>query len=171
MNKDDYLNMRNRYHPNNLRHIFILESPPDSGRYFYDECGKISEFLFKAMMKFINCTPTNKKEGLEYFQKCGYLLVDATYRQVNNLTDSERDKIIREDFDLLLEDLIYINPEKKIPLILVKANICEILEPLLNDNGFNVLNNNEQVNFPSHGHQNCFHEMLSKFHNPNNHHA
>ena len=172
MNKDDYLNMRNRYHPNNLRHIFILESPPDSGRYFYDECGKISEFLFKAMMRFIEFTPSNKKEGLEYFQKCGYLLVDATYTPVNQLKNKkERNQRILEDFDLLLEDLSDINPEKKIPLILVKANICRELEPRLNDNGFNVLNNNEQVNFPSHGHQNCFHEMLSKFHNPNKPHA
>ena len=171
MNKDYYLKMRNRYHPSNLRHIFILESPPDSGKYFYDECGKVSEFLFKAMMRFIEFTPSNKKEGLEYFQKCGYLLVDATYRQVNNLTCSERDKIICEDFDLLLEDLSNINPEKKIPLILVKANICEILEDCLEQKGFAVLNNKTKIPFPSTGNQNKFHEKLVQICNSSKSHA
>ena len=172
MNKDYYLKMRNRYHPSNLRHIFILESPPDSGKYFYDECGKVSEFLFKAMMRFIEFTPSNKKEGLEYFQKCGYLLVDATYTPVNQLKNKkERNQRILEDFDLLLEDLSNINPEKKIPLILVKANICEILEDCLEQKGFAVLNNKTKIPFPSTGNQNKFHEKLVQICNSSKSHA
>ena len=165
--RDYYMNLRNRYHPTDLRHIFILESPPESGKYFYDECGKTSESLFNEMMKFLGFKPGNKKEGLEYFQKCGYLLVDETYKPVNKLKEKERDKIIRDDFKLLLEDLNKINPEKKIPLILVKANICRILEPRLSEEGFIVLNNGVVVPFPSTGQQPNFHKKLAKFHRPN----
>ncbi len=171
MNKDDYLNLRNQYQPNNLRHIFILESPPVSGKYFYDERGKTSEPLFNAMMKFIEFTSSNKKEGLEYFQKCGYLLVDATYRQINNLTESKRKQIICDDFKFLLEDLSNINPQKTIPLILVKANICETLEQPLEKNGFTVLNNGISISFPSNGNQNKFHEKLVQVCNSSNSHA
>jgi len=43
MEKEYYLKLRNKYLPENLRIIFIAESPPASGRYFYDETGSTSE--------------------------------------------------------------------------------------------------------------------------------
>ena len=164
MNKKYYLNLRNLYHPDNLRYIFILESPPVSGLYFYDKNGKTSEPLFAELMKFLKISVGSKSEGLNYFTKSGYLLVDATYQPVNELKGKERDKTILNDFDNLVEDLGNINPDKTIPLILVKANICKILEPRLKQEGFNVLNNDIVVPFPSTGQQKRFHAEISKFH-------
>ena len=164
MYKEYYLNLRNLYHPDNLRYIFVLESPPVSGLYFYDKNGKISEPLFAELMKFLKISVASKSEGLNYFTKSGYLLVDATYRPVNQLKGKERDKTILNDFDNLIGDLENINPKKTIPLILVKANICKILEPRLKQEGFNVLNNGIVVPFPSTGQQKRFHTEISKFH-------
>jgi hypothetical protein len=36
-------------------------------------------------MKLLDYEPSEKKDGLEYFKSKGYLLVDATYKQVNEL--------------------------------------------------------------------------------------
>ncbi len=46
MDKEYYLKLRNKYLPESLKIIFILESPPASGKYFYNETGKTTEPLF-----------------------------------------------------------------------------------------------------------------------------
>jgi len=74
MNRDYYLRLRNKYLPDNLQYIFVLESPPASGLYFYDESGKTSEPLFTEMMKLLDVNPKNKGEGLKLFQKAGICL-------------------------------------------------------------------------------------------------
>lgn len=66
--KADYLNFRNRFIPLNTKIIFVLESPPASGKYFYNPDGKTSEPLFRAMMKdVLGITPSSKEEGLKEF--------------------------------------------------------------------------------------------------------
>ncbi len=86
MNKEYYFPLRNKYLPTNLKVVFVLESPPASGKYFYDEGGSLSEPLFSAMMKLLNFNPQSKRDGLRYFADSGHFLVDATYEPVNNLT-------------------------------------------------------------------------------------
>jgi hypothetical protein len=64
-----YINLRDQYKPRKTRVIFILESPPASGEYFYDPDGRTGEQLFSAMMKVINYQPKDKADGLAEFQK------------------------------------------------------------------------------------------------------
>ena len=85
IDREYYIKLRNKHHPSNLKLIFLLESPPVSGKYFYDVTGKTTEPLFSAMMKFLSYSPTDKKDGLEHFKSNGFFLVDATYKQVNKL--------------------------------------------------------------------------------------
>jgi hypothetical protein len=60
----EYLRMRERYLPEHPKIIFVLESPPKSGKYFYNPEGLISEPLFSAMMKgVLEIKPTTKDEG------------------------------------------------------------------------------------------------------------
>ena len=166
MNKHYYINLRNKYHPRNLNLIFILESPPVSGKYFYDVTGKKIEPLFSGMMKLLGYIPADKKDGLEFFKKMGYLLIDATYKQVNKLKGKMRNDTILADYKNLISDLKSINPNKNIPIILVKANICKILDKRLSEEGFNIANKGAVIPFPSHGQQKRFHskalEILSE---------
>lgn len=166
MNKKYYLNLRNKYHPRNLKLIFILESPPVSGKYFYDETGKVTEPLFSAMMKLLGYSPTDKRDGLEFFRRNGYLIVDATYKQVNRLKGKIRDDTILSDYKNQISDLKAVNPQKTIPIILVKANICKLLKDRLSTEGYNIANNGAIIPFPSNGQQNRFHskalEILSR---------
>jgi hypothetical protein len=161
-NRDYYLRLRSRYLPSKLNLIFILESPPVSGKYFYDKTGKITEPLFSAFMKFLNYSPSDKTDGLERFKNEGYLLVDATYKEVNKLRGKIRDYTILSDYNRLIEDLENMCPEKNVAIILVKANICRMFDERLTERGFNVLNRGIVIPFPSHGQQKRFHSEISK---------
>jgi hypothetical protein len=60
----EYLRFRERYLPDHPKIIFVLESPPKSGKYFYNPEGLISEPLFSARMKdVIEIKPTTKGRG------------------------------------------------------------------------------------------------------------
>ena len=77
------------------------------------------------------------------------------------MKDKEREATILSDFDNLVDDLELINGIKS-PLILIKANICRLLEDKLKLKGFNVLNKGVVVPFPSSGQQKRFQVEISK---------
>ena len=162
MNRDYYLRLRKRYLPSKLNLLFILESPPVSGKYFYDETGKTTEPFFRAFMKLLSYSPTDKKDGLEYFKSNGYLIIDATYKQVNKLKGKIRDYTILSDYNRLIDDIENMCPEKNVPIILVKANICRMFDERLTERGFNILNKGVVIPFPSSGQQKRFHLEMSK---------
>jgi len=156
MSKSDYVKLRGRFTPSNPKIIFVLESPPASGLYFYNPDGKTSEPLFKAIMKdVLEIAPESKEVGLAEFAARGYLLIDATYKPVNDLDDREADAIIASDFPELVEDLgNHAGPESGI--VLVKANVFALLASKLQDTGFNVLNKGISIPFPGTGNQRKF---------------
>jgi hypothetical protein len=159
MLRNEYLAFRRPYEPENIRLVIIAESPPAGGKYFYNPEGARSELLFAAMMKQLGLSPTTKEDGLRKFQQCGWVLVDATYEPVNEFIGSKKDRIINRDYPCLLDDLARLTPNRSTPLILIKANVCRILEPKLKDE-FKVLNGGTVIPFPSHGRQPEFHEKF-----------
>lgn len=170
----EYKKMRNEYIPDSIRLIFILESPPISGKYFYDESGDITEPLFSAMMKLLELSPSTKKEGLDKFAKLGYLIVDSIYKPVNQLSVSKKDAAIVSNFSNLVNDLLTLGDRDTLLLFLVKSNICKLLEGPLMEEGFRIVNHKKYAPFPSNGHQNCFHVIArcileSEFENLTNH--
>jgi hypothetical protein len=76
--RDEYLSFRRRYEPDNIKLVIIAESPPTSGRYFYNPSGALTEPLFTALMRQVGVCPISKQEGLQEFQRRGCVLVDAT---------------------------------------------------------------------------------------------
>jgi len=162
MNREYYIKLRKRYLPSKLNLIFLLESPPVSGKYFYDETGKTTDPFFRAFMKLLSYSPTDKKDGLEYFKSNGYLIIDATYKQVNKLKGKIRDYTILSDYNRLIDDIENMCPEKNVPIILVKANICRMFDERLTERGFNILNKGVVIPFPSRGQQKRFQLEMSK---------
>jgi hypothetical protein len=158
----EYLRFRERYLPQLPKIIFVLESPPKSGKYFYNPEGLISEPLFSAMMKdVLEIKPSSKDEGLRGFATSGYLLLDATYTPVNHphLSGRERDDLVLADFSLLVEELRKCGgPDTKV--VLVKANVCRLLDSRLTGHGFTVLNHGKTIPFPSTGQQRKFREAV-----------
>jgi len=99
-----YLSFRERYLPARRKVIFVLESPPKSGLYFYKPDESVSETLLSAMIKdVLEIKPHTKKQGLGEFASRGFLLIDATYKPVNHphLSKKARNALILDDFPLL----------------------------------------------------------------------
>jgi hypothetical protein len=162
--RDYYHRLRRVHQPENLRLVIVAESPPASGKYFYDTTGSTREPLFAALMRQLGLSPTTKGVGLRELQQKGWVLVDATYQPVDKLTKDashDRDEVIVRDYPLLLDDLASLMPNRSIPLVLIKANVCRILGPLLSKDGFNVLNDGRDIYFPSHGRQTDFKRQFS----------
>ena len=114
------------------------------------------------MMKLMGYIPVDKVDGLREFRDRGYVIVDASYRPVNDLGEGKsRDDRILGEYPSLLHDLKALNPDKTIPLILVKANICKLLELPLRNDGFVVANSGILIPFPASGQQNRFRERMA----------
>ncbi len=169
--RSEYLSMRREFEPTSerVKLVIVAESPPASGKYLYDSGGSVNEPLFKALMRQLGITrPTTKIEGLRAIQKRGWVLVDATYRPVNN--DKRRDFVVGRDYSEFCSDLKRLLSSRwnEIPLVLIKANVCRLLEPELKADGFKVLNKGCMVPFPSHGHQNNFAVKFREIVGPSN---
>jgi hypothetical protein len=150
-----YHSLRGQYQPEHLKLVVIAESPPISGKYFYDKSGVPTEPLFSALMQRLNVTGVTKEEGLREFQRRGWILVDATYEQINDdRSNAARDLAIESDYHLLLDDLKKLSSDPSLPIVLLKANVCRLLEPKLTSDGFNVINRGQPIYFPSNGQQN-----------------
>jgi hypothetical protein len=161
--KSTYLAWRRRFEPQPIKLIIVAESPPKSGKYFYVPEGSRGEPLFAAMMQQLKATPEIKVEGLREFQKRGLMLVDATYEPVNDRRpDSERTRTILRDYPLLEADLLELAPDRSVPIIVIKAPLCDLLVPRLKADGFNVLNDKIRPPFPSTGQQPKFHERFDE---------
>ena len=158
-NRGYYLRLRREYEPENIRLVIVAESPPASGKYFYDPTGSTKEPLFAAITLHLGLSPSTKEAGLLELQQRGWVLVDATYQPVDKLTKDashDRDGVIARDYPLLLDDMASLMPNRSIPVVLIKANVCRLLGPLLSKDGFNVLNGGRDIYFPSHGRQTEF---------------
>ncbi len=159
--KEYYLEFRRRYEPKPVKLVVIAESPPVSGKYFYDPEGRLSEPLFAAMMKQLNYCPQTKDDGLTEFKRRRWVLVDATYKQVDKHSNSERNKAMEQDYKELCGDLDRLMTNRSTPVILVKTNVCRLLMDKLVHDGYKVLNRGS-IPFPSHSHQPKFHRLFSE---------
>ena len=158
-----YIELRAKYQPLKIRLIFVLESPPLNGTYFYDPSGRTTEPLFSAMMKVIGQSPATKEDGLIRFAHQGFFLLNATYQPVNHMKNNrQRNEAILTDLAELIQDLTSTIRNQRLKIVLVKANICRLLEEPLISAGFNIINNGTVVPFPSHGHQTKFHQAIKK---------
>ncbi len=163
----DYLALRRRFTPEKIKLVVIAESPPASGLYFYDPEGAVTEPLFAALLKHLGISCKTKHVGLQEFQRIGWYLMDATYSPVNKLSPRERNRKIEQDYPLLCDDLRSLTPDRSTPLVLIKVNVCRLLEQRLLDDGFNVINQRRSIRFPAMGHQNKFHEQFREVVNLN----
>lgn len=163
MRKSEYIALRNTYRPARPKCVFVLESPPAHGGYVYDPTGRVSEILFRAFMGLLKRSPDTKDEGLHALADAGWILVNAIYVPVNKLSDAEADRMILRNYRNLVRDLEDVmGGDKRIPVVLVKANIRRLLEEPLRSDGFRILNRGVMIPFPMHYHADVFRERIMK---------
>ena len=86
--------------------------------------------------------------------------VHATYEPVNALNDTMRDAVIVRDYPSLRDDVAHLVSNRPAPLVLIKANVCRVLEPRLVADGFKVLNRGRTIYFPSSGRRKEFEQQF-----------
>jgi hypothetical protein len=130
LTKDDYLAFRRKFEPQPVRLVVVAESPPKNQTYLYNPAGRTNEWLFTALMKQLGQMPKTKEEGLRELQRRGWVVVDATYEQVDWFGQqvNKRNAIVERDYPLLVAALEELLPDKSTAIILVKANVCKLLD-------------------------------------------
>ena len=163
---EDYAQAREKYQPHKIKILFVAESPPSSGGYFYfsETIGK--DHLFRETMKALDLWPVSrplrrgvdKRPLLERFRSNGFFLIDTCELPVDKLSTTERMTAVRRGAVGLASRVRRLNPAH---IILVKNTVfrpvCQALER--EGLGRRILNKTS-LPFPSHGNQKKFRNNL-----------
>jgi hypothetical protein len=159
---EDYAQAREKYQPHKIKILFVAESPPSSGGYFYfsETIGK--DHLFRETMKALDLWPlsrpmrrgVDKRPLLERFRSSGFFLIDTCELPVDMLSATERMTAICRGAAGLASRVRRLNPTH---IVVVKNTVfrpvCQALER--EGLGRRILNKTP-LPFPSHGNQKKF---------------
>ncbi len=163
-----YRAAREEYKPERVRVLFIAESPPASGGFFYfpETVGK--DHLFRETMKGLGLWPVGRRMGkgldktglLRQFQSRGFFLVDTSLVPVDRLSRRRRREMVAGSVSRLAEEARRLDPEH---ILIVKVSIYRQVRDTLDQAGLadRVLNR-EPLPFPSHGNQKKFRMELAR---------
>ena len=99
----DLEGIRKSFRPDRITTLFVGESAPESGRFFYNS----NSSLFHAMRKAFGDQAT----FLEDFKRNGFYLDDLVLVPINKLTDNERSRLRWESVSKLADRLKEYGPE------------------------------------------------------------
>jgi len=159
---------RRKYRPGKIRFLFIAESPPSSGGFFYFAKTIGKDHLFRETMKALEFWSedepmrkgVDKRSMLRRFQSMGFYLLDTCVFPVDKLRPSIRRKAVLSQTPRLINDVIKANP---LHIFIVKSSIFNPVSIALREAGLltRVLNTGP-VPFPSHGNQRIYRSMLRR---------
>ncbi len=150
--------LREQFRPNRVRLLFVGESPPASGKFFYDK-GPMTRFTAKAFEAAHGLTfsATDQNEFLTYFKKCGCFLDDISHSPIDGLAVEERTRRLAESVAGFARRIAALKPKaivvtlKKIePHVRIAAAQAGLEVPI------------HVVPFPGHGHQTKYVERLAE---------
>lgn len=165
--KEKIAEARNKYKPENAKCLFIAEAPPDSvERFFYYEDVKEKDYLFLGIMEVLypklkenyitqQRSTELKRSIIQKFKNDGYYLMD--------LLDVPKGYFVA-DWGTAVNSLVTrVEQEfgKNIPIILIKANVYELLYSKLIGKDFTNISK-EKLPFPSTGWQVEFRKLFKR---------
>ena len=158
---------RDQYRPSKVKLLWIAESPPTSGSYFYFQKTTGRDHLFRETMRAIGLWPdkeimkkgVDKQPLLERFRSKGFFLIDTCSYPVDKLPDRERRRAILDGTSGLEQLVSELNPNG---IIIVKSNIFDPVKRVLESSGFaGKILNRKPLPFPSHGRQRSYRKKIS----------
>lgn len=166
----DYISARDKYNPKNvnlaIKYLFIGESPPESGSYFYFEKATGRGNLFRETMRALDISVGKLQSGadktpqLREFQSRGCFLIDVSYTPVNKLSAKEKNRALNSQMERLVSDVGDLEPEK---IVIVKTNIFLPVKMALDVSGFkHKIQNKGPIPFPSNGWQATYRQMIKE---------
>ena len=124
-----YEEARLKYKPTYVKALFIGESRPVGGKFFFNEN---SNLYFATEKAFNQVSSVNF--NCEMFKKYGCWLYDVCNVPVNNLPLSEKKQLIRKGIPALKKILCELNPEYVI--VIKKGDFGNIVYPEILKEGF-----------------------------------
>ena len=148
---------RKKWKPNKVRVLFVGESPPANGTFFYCGNSKLVRYTKEALEKV--CGEFDDiKDFLKAFKEKGCYLVDLCDEPINNLAKPERNKKRKEGIKSLSRIIKKLKPKT---IIVVMKAIEPCVEKALKINPVEFEISKNALPFPSHGHQKRYVETLA----------
>ena len=119
--------LREQYRPPSVTVLFVGESPPASGRFFY----QANSGLYRAIQSaFIKAFPVlDHQDFLKQFQAAGCYLTDLCAKPVDRLDRNERMRVCREGEIRLAETIKHLQPEIIISVVRsISMNVTRALK-------------------------------------------
>jgi hypothetical protein len=101
--------LRQRYRPTRVKILFVGESPPASGRFFYQADSGLYRAIRGAFIKAIPALDT--QEFLKHFQALGCYLVDLCAIPVDRLDRKDRIRVCGESEGRLVRTIKQLQPD------------------------------------------------------------
>jgi hypothetical protein len=144
--------VRERYRPRQISMLFVGESPPASGRFFYDGTGIACASTQRAFAQAFARTFHGPQEFLKFFRDAGCYLDDLSHDPVDHLTTADRIRAINSCTDTYARDLQEMQP--KLIVVFLKR-IFPVVERAASIAGFPG-DRLIALPFPGNGHQNKY---------------
>jgi hypothetical protein len=114
--------LRKQYRPNRIRILFVGESPPVSGRFFY----QADSGLYRAVREtFVRAFPSLKNaEFLDSFCALGCYLIDLCGEPVDDMTGPMRKQACRSGEQRLAQQIRALSPQTIVTVVRsIRANV------------------------------------------------
>lgn len=146
--------LRLSYRPAEVRVLFIGESPPANGTFFYLENSNLWLYTRKAFQSVYGAALPEDMSFCEFFTSRGCYLEDLCSNPVNHMTNPERSRTCKAAVDSLAERISALSPRA---VVCVKVPTARYIESAMAKNGLHA-GSLYVLPFPSCGHQ---HEYVS----------
>lgn len=148
--------IRKAYLPSSVRILLVAESPPSSGKFFYND-SDMTRYTMKAFEKAFGLKFDNTGHFLEYFRDCGCYLDDLTETPVNNLPSIKREQLLQSGIPCLSERIKRMQPTVVVTVLKkIEAQVQEAI------NKAGIRTEAYTLPFPGNGHQNKYIESLAE---------
>jgi hypothetical protein len=142
---DEYEAARDRFRPERVKVLFVGESRPSNGTFFYRGDSRLAKYTWEA----IGEEHRSVSEFLRHFQACGCFLMDLCREPVNHLP-AEKRKIARMKGEQTSQQLL--RDVRPLAIIVVMKGIVEHVERALKAAGLGAVPR-YVVPFPAQGHE------------------
>ncbi len=148
-------NIRQQYMPDYIKTLFVGESAPASGDFFYLGNNHFCTYTRQAFERAHNIKFISDKAFLDYFKSQGYFLDDLSHEPVNHLKNNHRNQELKNSvFSLAMRIQMY-QPD-------VIISCLKKIEPYVQEaiEISNIQCRFYALPFPGNGHQNKYIEGL-----------
>jgi hypothetical protein len=151
----DFEAIRKAYQPKDIRLLFVGESPPESGKFFYLG-SPMTTYTQRAFETAFSLVFETADKFLRFFQEKGCYLDDLSLIPVDGMPRQERERVLKRSVSSLAERIIAYEPEV---VAVVLKKIAKYVDEALWLAGLQC--EKYVLPFPGHGHQKKYVDQLT----------